>query len=189
MASETTPRGYPFPECQPPLTEDAADIAQLRDFAMAVDADVEALAQTAINNIARPPGVEVRRTTPAAFSTDANITFETVPVDIPGNQGFIQGLAVRTPGTYLVTAHYWCATTGGTTGQRLNLFVDGVQVHTEGVAQGFASASPAGLCGISASTTLSLQAEQRIRMRAEQGTATQLTINQARMAFVRLGDA
>ena len=31
--------------------------------------------------------------------------------------------------------------------------------------------------------------EQRIRMRAEQGTATQLTINRARMAFVRLGDA
>lgn len=189
MASETTPRGYPFPLCDPPLTEDAADIAQLRDFAMAVDADVEALAQTAINNIAQPPGVEVENFTPTVVLTDADIHFTNVAVDIPGNQGFIEGLIVRTAGTYMVTAQYWCATTGGTTGQRLRIFVDSVEVHVEGVAQGFASASPAGLCAISASTTLSLQPGQRVRMRAEQGTATQLTINQARLAMVRLGDA
>lgn len=41
---KTTPlREYPYPECEPPLVKDASDIIQLRDLAMAIDADVENL--------------------------------------------------------------------------------------------------------------------------------------------------
>ena len=32
--------GLPFPECDPPLTKDASDIAQFRDLAEATDAAV-----------------------------------------------------------------------------------------------------------------------------------------------------
>lgn len=35
-------RNYPFPQCAPPLVKDASDIAQLRDLALAIDADAQA---------------------------------------------------------------------------------------------------------------------------------------------------
>jgi hypothetical protein len=34
--TDRTDRGYPYPECDPPLTKDASDISQMRDLAQAV---------------------------------------------------------------------------------------------------------------------------------------------------------
>jgi len=45
---KSTPlRGYPVPECEPPLVKDASDIIQIKNLADAIDADVEALTNEA----------------------------------------------------------------------------------------------------------------------------------------------
>lgn len=51
---QTVPFGFPYPQCDPPLTKDAADIAQLRDLAIAVDAVVEDLAVEADDLLISP---------------------------------------------------------------------------------------------------------------------------------------
>lgn len=50
----TDNRGYPYPECDPPLVKDASDIANLRDLAVAVDADVQGVFDLGSDVIARP---------------------------------------------------------------------------------------------------------------------------------------
>lgn len=51
---QTINRGYPFPECDPPLTKDASDIAHLRDLAVAVNDDVDAIYTRASDVLVRP---------------------------------------------------------------------------------------------------------------------------------------
>lgn len=50
----TPERGYPYPECEPPLVKDSSDIAQLRDLAVAVDEDMQGLYDLASDLIVHP---------------------------------------------------------------------------------------------------------------------------------------
>lgn len=54
---ETDCLGLPYPECDPPLTKDLSDIAQLRDLAFATDAAVQALADRVNEQLLRPDAV------------------------------------------------------------------------------------------------------------------------------------
>jgi len=47
-------RGYPVPECDPPLVKDASDIAQLRDLALAIDADAQARSDSIVQFWEKP---------------------------------------------------------------------------------------------------------------------------------------
>lgn len=49
--------GLPYPECDPPLTEDASDISQLRDLAVATDAAVQLLADSITATLVSPDAV------------------------------------------------------------------------------------------------------------------------------------
>lgn len=50
----TLNRGYPFPECEPPLVKDASDIIQLQQQALAIDADMAALEDRYLQVLIRP---------------------------------------------------------------------------------------------------------------------------------------
>lgn len=54
MMDQTENRGYPYPQCDPPLTKDASDIAHLRDLAVAVNDDVGAVYSRAADLLVRP---------------------------------------------------------------------------------------------------------------------------------------
>lgn len=67
---QTLNRGYPFPECAPPLTKDASDIAHLRDLAVAVNDDVDAIYGRAADVLVRPDAA--RMATSATIPDTAN---------------------------------------------------------------------------------------------------------------------
>lgn len=67
MMDSTLNRGYPYPECDPPLIKDASDIAHLRDLAVAVDTDVQAVYDRTADVIARPDAARM-----AMFATLAS---------------------------------------------------------------------------------------------------------------------
>ena len=69
----TDNRGYPYPQCAPPLTKDASDIAQVRDLAMAIDADVQAVYNRAGDTIVRPDAFRLSMT--ATLADTANVLF------------------------------------------------------------------------------------------------------------------
>lgn len=72
---QTENRGYPYPECDPPLTKDASDIAQMRDLAMAIDQDVQNVYNRAESVVIRPPSARMTMSA-AAPGTGSN----TMPV-------------------------------------------------------------------------------------------------------------
>jgi hypothetical protein len=51
--------GLPFPECDPPVTKDASDIAQFRDLAIATDTAVQTLANNITEFITDPDAVNM----------------------------------------------------------------------------------------------------------------------------------
>lgn len=58
---DETSRGYPYPECDPPLTKDVSDLpAQLKALADAVDADMTAVALQADTELIRPQLARIR---------------------------------------------------------------------------------------------------------------------------------
>lgn len=50
---------FPFPECAPPLTKDASDIAHLKDLAEAVDDVVQTFADDIVDQLVRPDACRV----------------------------------------------------------------------------------------------------------------------------------
>lgn len=69
----TLNRGYPYPECDPPLIKDASDIAHLRDLAVAVDTDVQAVYDRTADVIARPDAARMAMT--ATIASTENTVF------------------------------------------------------------------------------------------------------------------
>lgn len=51
--------GLPYPQCDPPLTKDASDIAQFQALAEATDAAVQALADSIDATLTNPPSVNM----------------------------------------------------------------------------------------------------------------------------------
>lgn len=73
---DATPnRGYPYPQCEPPLVKDASDIAQVRDLAVAIDADVQAIYDRASDVVVRPDAARVSMTATLADTANALFPF------------------------------------------------------------------------------------------------------------------
>lgn len=51
--------GFPYPQCDPPLTKDASDIEHLRDLALAVDAVVTDFNSDIVHQLVRPPAARL----------------------------------------------------------------------------------------------------------------------------------
>lgn len=72
---QTELRGYPYPQCEPPLTKDASDIAHLRNLAVAVDTDMQNLYDRATDVVVRPDAARMSMTATLADTTNTLYPF------------------------------------------------------------------------------------------------------------------
>lgn len=105
---DATPRGYPYPECDPPLTKDVSDIAHLRDLATAVDTDVQNVYDTAASTVVLPDAARMGMTVSVPGTASGSVfpffnsrTFDTSGTNelTPVSEGFIR---LRRVGFYQV---------------------------------------------------------------------------------------
>lgn len=102
---ETDPYGFPWPECAPPLVKDSSDVSQIRDLALAVDAEVTALKTFADDEFIRPLGCKVSRIGAAVpYALNQPITFNVLEFDnSPGaTMNTVQGIRIPKDGWYFI---------------------------------------------------------------------------------------
>lgn len=108
-------RGYPFPQCQPPLVKDASDIAQLRDLALAIDADAQARSNEILEFWEKPDAAGMTSSAtnfPFPFLTATHtqfiVPYDTVSFDNSGTGSLTDvprnGFVTRERGWYVFTA-------------------------------------------------------------------------------------
>lgn len=120
MTDRTPNRGYPFPECDPPLVKDASDIADLRDLAVAVDDDMNSLDARIVDLIEKPDSARISFAGVLAVSSTAfndNVTivpYNTITYDNTGTSTALGSNALRVSerGFYLIATQIRC-TDGG----------------------------------------------------------------------------
>lgn len=129
---ETLNRGYPYPQCDPPLTKDASDIAHVRDLAAAIDADVQTVYDNAADIVVRPDAARMG-IAPSVADTfgpgDFSPTFNTRTFDTTGTSmtPTAEGvLRLVEPGWYTVGG-YGEFTTATFLGLRMCFLQNGVQ--------------------------------------------------------------
>ena len=66
--------GFPYPECDPPLVKDSAQIAQLGVLARDIDAEVERLDILSASQVRHPPGARVITAALVNATTDILVT-------------------------------------------------------------------------------------------------------------------
>ncbi|MYZ35472.1 MULTISPECIES: hypothetical protein [unclassified Streptomyces] len=132
----TINRGYPYPECEPPVQKDASDIIQMSQLATAIDSDVQGLSDTIETQMAYPPNAKMFTnaivTTQSDFSifyTNTAWSTRTGLADPTMTGGFV----IQEPGWYLATG-FVTATTTLQLQMRTRLLVNGVQT---GIWQGY----------------------------------------------------
>lgn len=121
--------GFPYPQCDPPLTKDASDIIQVRNLAEAIDAVVQDFADDILDQLVRPDAC--RMTNLVAFVS--TVTDNVIPMDATSfdNQPGLAmtdvaagGIRIVTDGWYQVGA--WCRSTVATDVQtRIRFLVNG----------------------------------------------------------------
>lgn len=138
MTDRTPNRGYPYPECDPPLVKDASDIGFLRDLAQSVNADANGLDDLIETLIERPPAAR------QAFAASLVITKSslgnavlTIPYSSttyanPASMSDLTAFGLRIPerGFYFFTSYVRC-TTGGLTDLQVRHLRNGL-ARTEG---------------------------------------------------------
>ena len=167
----TTDWGLPYPECAPPLRKDAADIAQVRDLAVAMDEDVQSLYDDAYDLLIRPgacrmqtSGTQTSGAGQIAFRPFYDVfNFDNSPLSDP-MQDTVNGLIqIREPGVYLCGT--WCSTVFATNqGMRVKFLKDGVL-----------AANPHGTSNIISANTAYMSATQTLRYQQPGTLATELT--------------
>lgn len=186
---QTTPRLYPYPQCEPPLIKDGADATQVANLALTIDADVQNLFNTADNNLLTPDGCHlaaplqtINQYDPITFTVGR---FDNTPGSVMSESG---GIRVRQDGTYLVTG--WAQVDQGPTPPLTNLkmviSVEGTTgVATEGLGINFNITTLPGQ--INGSVLFRLNAGRLIQVSVvTSGTAT-LTLEGCEFSAVRLG--
>lgn len=127
----TVNRGYPYPECDPPLTEDASDAPMnTRALAEAVDADLTVVDDAITAAYQRPSAVLTRSlgtTVPSLGIVDWNNTLYSDPDITVLSSGF----QIITPGLYYSTCNIVQA--AGTT-LAVAWVINGSGVHRQGSA-------------------------------------------------------
>jgi hypothetical protein len=136
--TDRTDRGYPYPECDPPLTKDASDISQMRDLAQAVNSDAAAQDARMVQLIEKPDAVRVAFAASlvvtkssagdAIFIIPYNSTTYAQPAAFADLTAF--GLRVQERGYYWVTSTVRC-TNAGLAGMQIRHLRNGL-ARTEG---------------------------------------------------------
>ena len=121
MTDRTPNRGYPFPECSPPLIKDASDIADLRDLAVAVDNDANIIDDRIVDLIEKPDSARISfaGVLPCLGSSGTSetvqlIPYDTITYDNTGTSTDLSSFALRVSerGWYLIATQLRC-TDGG----------------------------------------------------------------------------
>lgn len=150
---KTTPlRGYPVPECNPPLVKDASDIIHLKNLAEAFDQDIESLTEDS-RPMLYPVGSKMSRTglvsSLAEFTVD--YTTNSWQTRVGMNNTAINRIVIPETGFYQV--HAWASVASTSTLQmRTRLIVNDVPRGTWGSY----SAPVAGLASQSTTHDVSL---------------------------------
>jgi hypothetical protein len=136
--TDRTDRGYPYPECDPPLTKDASDISQMRDLAQAVNSDAAAQDARMVQLIEKPDAVRVAYAASlvvtkssagdAIFIIPYSSTTYAQPAAFADLTAF--GLRVQERGYYWVTSTVRC-TNAGLAGMQIRHLRNGL-ARTEG---------------------------------------------------------
>jgi hypothetical protein len=136
--TDRTDRGYPYPECDPPLTKDASDISQMRDLAQAVNSDAAAQDARMVQLIEKPDAVRVAFAASlvvtkssagdAIFIIPYSSTTYAQPAAFADLTAF--GLRVQERGYYWVTSTVRC-TNAGLAGMQIRHLRNGL-ARTEG---------------------------------------------------------
>lgn len=186
---QTSPRLYPFPECVPPITEDASDIVQVANLALTIDADVTNLFNTVDNNLLSPDGCHIagaaqtiQQGDPISFSV---LRFDNTPGSVMNET---LGIRARTDGTYMVTS--WVQVDQGPTPPLDNLkvvfSVEGVgALSTEGLATNFNITTLPG--EVNGSVIFRLTAGQLMQVSLRTVGTVTLDVEQCEFSAVRLG--
>lgn len=111
MTDVTSNRRYPFPECDPPETKDASDVADLRDLALAIDADATAEDLRILDLLEKPDSARLSWSGNLAgngFTVAYTIPYDTTTYDNVSGAGIADlvagGVRVRERGWYLATS-------------------------------------------------------------------------------------
>lgn len=101
---QTINRGYPYPQCDPPLTKDASDIGHLYNLAQAVADDVQAVYDRSDEILVRPDSCR-RSMTGTVTEQQTFPVFTSTTWDSTGgamSSGAHGGILLVEPGWYLV---------------------------------------------------------------------------------------
>lgn len=102
---DQTPRGYPYPQCEPPLVKDASFIGQMQTLAEAIDADMTDLEAQAQANLITPQAAYMLETPATAWTVNSvqpvytTTVFETTP---GMGDTLSSGIRILTSGWYLL---------------------------------------------------------------------------------------
>lgn len=110
MVSITPNRGYPYPECAPPLVKDWSDISQIRDLAESVDADAAVMDNRIDEYLERPDAIRLSwagNVVGTGFLQAFNVPYDTITYDnTAGSVDLTAGaVVVQERGLYLCTSY------------------------------------------------------------------------------------
>jgi hypothetical protein len=120
MTDRTENRGYPYPECSPPLVKDASDIADLRDLAEAVNSDAVQMNLNIQEFVEKPDAARI------AFAGNVTVTglpgfsflmpYNVITYDNTGLSTDLSEFALRANerGWYAFASQVRCTNGGGT---------------------------------------------------------------------------
>lgn len=133
---ETPNRGYPYPECAPPLVQDAADLPlDLFNLASAIDDDVTALI-TQANAALNPPSAALANTvTLGPFASGSIVPFDFIVFDNTGSSMAVIGatahITATVAGLYEIAASLLGNPSAGTINSlQLQILVNGAAIES-----------------------------------------------------------
>jgi hypothetical protein len=186
---QTSPRLYPYPQCEPPITEDASDIVQVANLALTIDADVQTQFNAIDNNLLSPDGCHIaagaqtiQQGDPATFTI---LRFDNSPGSVMNETG---GIRTRIDGTYLFTS--WLQVDQGPTPPLDNLKVEfsvaGIgTLSSEGLSTNFNITTLPG--EVNGSVILRLIAGRLVQVSVRTTGTVTLDIEQVEFSGVRIG--
>lgn len=101
---DTTPLGFPYPECDPPRVKDLSDAGQIKDLAEAIDATVQPIADDLDAQLVTPLAARMRESAASAWAVPvANPNLNQVVFASPGMGDVTAGgIRITRSGWYLI---------------------------------------------------------------------------------------
>lgn len=128
---------FPYPECDPPLVKDSSQITQLRNLAVAIDAEVERVDNLADNVLNHPPAARVV-TAAASIATTDNLVVPVFDQTVFVNNwnGFVSpivagGIIIPETAWWMIGAHA-SADSASAIRAHVRITVDGVAASSWG---------------------------------------------------------